>query len=108
MVLNRKDHVQFIDSTIGDDLLPMLKELKRIRAIWEHDFEHLDGNGNYQKEFVRPTDLSQVGLAEDQPFAVIQIYVDSGKLCIGKRLDFELIVEAVKSFDDRLHALFPR
>jgi hypothetical protein len=92
-----------IAKTKGIGFLYSLTDIKRIRAIWEHDIDHLSGTGHYQKKFTVPLDMSSVGLDPDQNVAATQLVLEGNSLKIGGILDFEKIDAEVTALDDRLN-----
>jgi hypothetical protein len=87
----------------GIDVLHALSILKPIRAIWEHDIDHLSGQGHYQGKFKVPLDMSSIGLDANQFVAATQLIVEGGRLKIGGTLDFGKIDAEITALDDRLN-----
>jgi hypothetical protein len=103
MFIKAEGQNTIIAKIAGTDVLSSLTALKRIRAIWEHDIDHISGTGHYQRKFTVPLDMSSVGLDADQPIAATQLIIEGNSLKIGGVLDFEKIDAEVTALDDRLH-----
>jgi hypothetical protein len=103
MFIQAADQNEIIAKLSGVGVLSSLQDLKIIRAIWEHDIQHLSGTGHYQKKFTMPLDMSSFGLGEDQMVAATQLIIEGNRLEIGGILDFEKIDAEVTALDGRLH-----
>jgi hypothetical protein len=103
MFIQAKGQNALIAKIEGIAVLNSLTDLKRIRAIWEHDIDHLSGTGHYQKKFMTPLDMLSFGLDADQPIAATQLIIEGNSLKIGGILDFAKIDAEITKLNDRLN-----
>jgi hypothetical protein len=103
MFIQDKCHNALIAKLVGIAVLNSLADLKRVRAIWEHDIDHLSGTGHYQTKFMAPLDMSSVGLDADQLIAATHLIIERNSLKIGGIIDFEKIDAEITTLDRRLN-----
>ena len=100
--LENCQNLKLLHNIVDPILIGDVKKLRSIRAIWEHDFEHLSGNGNYQRYFIIKSDLIPLELDQEQAICATQLLIFKKKLHIGGTIDLEKIDQLIENFDKNL------